>query len=148
MTSNNDALLVEAQALLSIEPETDEDTARYLNDVETFLANVDAPLYHAEAKGLSKLAWSLRELTLCLENAKSLQHTAELKADAEEVELHADLDAPSILELLEEQVRNVAHKAPKGVIAALAQARLEASENAKRALSFQNGLSDLVLAAK
>ena len=40
LANNSDELLLEAQALLFIEPETDEDKETYLQDVSTFLSQV------------------------------------------------------------------------------------------------------------
>jgi len=87
-----------------------------------------------------------------LEGRKAAQEVSEeqnaraelLAADDAEVRVHRETDVPeTIVDLLETQLENVERKAPKGVVAALAHARLEAKENAKRISQSVRGLANL-----
>lgn len=101
----------------------------------------EAPLYHADLK-------RVRQNLLEREQLITLGRRAELDADEEEVLAHAELDVPeTILELLEQQVEETAGKAPRGLVAALAQARLEARERAECARRYLRGLAALGKAA-
>ena len=96
-----------------------------------------APLYHARLKSAAN------EL-LETERIITLGRRAELDADDAEVLEHAERDVPeTILELFEQQVKELKGKAPKGLIAALAKARLEASENDKQNVIFHRSLLGL-----
>ncbi len=55
-------------------------------------------------------------------------HSEQLIADEQEVENYAEIDSGNILSLLEEQVQQTKGKAPRGVVGALAQARVEAAK--------------------
>lgn len=71
-----------------------------------------------------------------------------LDADAAEVREHSETDVPeTILTLLETQVQESKRKAPKGVIGALAAARLETSHSAQRIAGYVSGFSALERAA-
>ncbi len=101
----------------------------------------EAPLYHADLKTVQK---NLLER----ERMVTLGRRVELEADEEEVLAHADLDvSETILELLEQQVEETPGKAPCGVIAALAQARIEAQEQSRKNQSYVQGLAALEQAA-
>jgi len=72
------------------------------------------------------------------------QRQALLDADDAEVTDNAEADVPeTVVYMLEQQLKDVGRKAPKGVVAALAHARLEASRNAKRISEQVRGLADL-----
>lgn len=80
--------------------------------------------------------------------AERLARQALLDADEAEVREHAPCDVPeTILDLLEEQNQEIEGKAPKGVIGALAAARLQAQRNTKRIAQHMSGLSALERAA-
>lgn len=67
-----------------------------------------------------------------------------LAADAAEVREHAQSDVPeTIVALLETQLEEGSRKAPKGVVGALAAARLEALRRAKSVSEQLQGLADL-----
>ena len=92
-----------------------------------------------------------------LEGRKTAERvTAEVKAriellaaDDAEVRAHQFTDVPeTIVTLLEQQLKEGDRKAPKGVVAALAHARLEASELAKRVSEQARGLLALEEAVK
>ena len=91
-----------------------------------------------------------------LESRKTAEITAEVKArrellaaDDAEVRTHQFTDVPeTIVTLLEQQLKEGESKAPKGVVAALAHARLEASELAKRVSEQARGLLALKEAVK
>jgi Mor family transcriptional regulator len=71
-----------------------------------------------------------------------------IKADDAEVREHAQSDVPeTIVSLLETQLEEGDRKAPKGVVGALAAARLEASRRAKSMSEQLQGLADLERAA-
>ena len=96
-----------------------------------------APLYHANLKTAAKRL--LEE-----ERMITIGRRAKLDADDAEVLEHAEADVPeTILELFEQQVKELKGKAPKGLMAALAQARLEASENDQQNTIFHKGLAVL-----
>ena len=72
-----------------------------------------------------------------------------IKADDAEVRAHQFTDVPeTIVTLLEQQLKEGDRKAPKGVVAALAHARLEASELAKRVSEQARGFLALEEAVK
>ena len=72
-----------------------------------------------------------------------------LAADDAEVRAHQFTDVPeTIVTLLEQQLKEGESKAPKGVVAALAHTRLEASELAKRVSEQARGLLALKEAVK
>ena len=72
-----------------------------------------------------------------------------LVADDAEVRAHQFTDVPeTIVTLLEQQLKEGDRKAPKGVVAALAHARLEASELANRVSEQARGLLALEKAVK
>ena len=92
-----------------------------------------------------------------LEGRKTAQKVADevkarrelIKADDAEVRAHQFTDVPeTIVTLLEQQLKEGDRKAPKGVVAALAHARLEASEPAKRVSEQARGLLALEEAVK
>ena len=92
-----------------------------------------------------------------LEGRKTTEKvTAEVKAriellvaDDAEVRAHQFTDVPeTIVTLLEQQLKEGDRKAPKGVVAALAHARLEASELANRVSEQARGLLALEKAVK
>ena len=67
-----------------------------------------------------------------------------LAADDAEVREHAQSDVPeTIVTLLETQLEQGERKAPKGVVAALAHARLEAAKNAQMIPSIMDGFTTL-----
>ncbi len=91
-----------------------------------------------------------------LESRKAAQKATEekearvalLAADDAEVREHALSDVPeTIVSLLETQLEEGKRKAPKGVVGALAAARLEASRRAKSMSEQLQGLADLERAA-
>ncbi len=110
----------------------------------------EAPLYHANPSNntLDKNEWEAYQAALNEEQVLTVARQAELTADANEVLAHALTDVPqTILELLEEQVRETRAKAPKGVVAALARARLEAQEVAAEIQRHLQGMAALEKAA-
>ena len=95
----------------------------------------EAPLYHASLKTVQK---NLLER----EHLITLGRRAALDADEAEVLAYADLDVPeTVLELFEQQVEETFGKAPCGVVAALAQARLEARDYATQNEQYVQGLA-------
>ena len=97
----------------------------------------EAPLYQADLKTAAKHL-------LEREYALSLARRLRLDADDAEVLAYAQTDvSESILQLLEQQVEELSGKAPSGLIAALAKARLEAKEQMKQAQRFAFGLAAL-----
>ena len=86
-----------------------------------------------------------------LESRKTAEITAEvkarrelIKADDAKVRDEAEADVPeTIVTLLETQLEQGESKAPKGVVAALAHARLEAAKNARMIPSTMDGLKTL-----
>lgn len=99
-----------------------------------------APLYYANVRTAKKLE---------LEKQSTLEHRAKLEADDQEVLAHHVSDVPeTILELFEQQVEELKGKAPCGLIAALAQARLEAKENTLQNDIYLQGLAVLETASQ
>ena len=102
----------------------------------------DAPLYHAD---LNRSAQALLER----EHIVTLGRRAELDADAFEVSAHADTDVPeTICHLLEQQVEEVTGKAPRGLIAALADARLQSQKYTRHNQQYVQGLATLEVASQ
>ena len=101
----------------------------------------EAPLYHASLK-------TVQRNLLEREHLITLGRRAELDADETEVLAYADIDVPeTVLELFEQQVEETSGKAPCGVVAALAQARLEAQEHILQNRRYVQGLAVLEGAA-
>lgn len=100
----------------------------------------EAPLYHASLKTVQK------HLLEC-EHLITLGRRAELDADEAEVLTYADVDVPETNLELFEQVKETSGKAPCGVIAALAQARIEAQEHTIQNQRYVQGLAVLERAA-
>ena len=101
----------------------------------------EAPLYYATPKEVQR---NLREG----ERLFTLRRRMELEADEAEVSAHAERDVPeTILELLEQQVEELSRKAPRGLVAALAEERMKAREHAEGNRRYVDGLAALKRAA-
>ncbi len=91
--------------------------------------------------------WTLSYREQAALHLTAFKRRQQIDADDVEVQVHALTDVPETdLELLEEQLRTVQGKAPRGLVGALARERLAASERAQYFQQQEAGLAALTAA--